>query len=154
MLRGVLEVLQSRPPSAQNVNDAEKRLRNMLEQGACMTIDPSIRSISVRRKHPVIYTHLPESRYPTLYGIFSPRSRGRTAEPIIWRGAGFAPLHCLLIDRRDRKAYICQRGQTTILFALMELEGADHLSSIAKGTCFGRIWPRLAKASQSDSKTS
>ena len=43
------------------------------------------------------------------------------------RGADLPTCHCLLLDRRDRRAYISQRDQTMMLFALMEPEeGDDH----------------------------
>ena len=78
--------------------------------------------------HPVISTHLPEGRYPTLYGIFPSAPEG-----IVRRDAGLAAVHCLLLDRRDRKTYICERDQTMILFALMEPEGADHHTVFVDG---------------------
>ncbi len=77
--------------------------------------------------HPVISSYLPENRYPTLYGKF-PSGTGRPAlEEIMWRGADLPTCHCLLLDRRDRRAYISQRDQTMMLFALAEpAEGDDH----------------------------
>lgn len=77
--------------------------------------------------HPVISSYLPENRYPTLYGKF-PSGIGRPAlEEIMGRGADLPTCHCLLLDRRDRRAYISQRDQTMMLFALMEPEkGDDH----------------------------
>jgi hypothetical protein len=77
--------------------------------------------------HPVISSHLPENRYPTLYGRF-PQGTGRPAlEEIMGRGADLPTCHCLLLDRRDRRAYISQRDQTMMLFALAEpSEGDDH----------------------------
>ena len=82
--------------------------------------------------HPIISTHLPERRYPTLYGIFPPKVEGSAPEETI-RDAGFAPVHCLLLDLRDRKTYICRRDQTMIFFALMEPEGADHHTVFVDG---------------------
>jgi hypothetical protein len=77
--------------------------------------------------HPVISLYLPENRYPTLYGKF-PSGTGRpTLEEIMGKGADLPTCHCLLLDRRDRRAYISQRDQTMMLFALMEPEkGDDH----------------------------
>ena len=77
--------------------------------------------------HPVISSYLPENRYPTLYGKF-PSGIGRPAlEEIMGRGADLPTCHCLLLDRRDRRAYISQRDQTMMLFALAEpAEGDDH----------------------------
>ena len=77
--------------------------------------------------HPVTSSYLPENRYPTLYGKF-PSGTGRpTLEEIMRKGADLPTCHCLLLDRRDRRAYISQRDQTMMLFALMEPEkGDDH----------------------------
>ena len=77
--------------------------------------------------HPVISPYLPENRYPTLYGKF-PSGAGRpTLQEIMRKGADLSTCHCLLLDRRDRRAYISQRDQTMMLFALMEPEkGDDH----------------------------
>ena len=83
--------------------------------------------------HPVISTHLPEKRYPTLYGTFSVEARRPTLEQIMRGGGSFPSPHCLLLDRQDRMAYISQRDQTVILFALMEPEGADHHSVFVDG---------------------
>src|SRR5271165_3483450 len=77
-------------------------------------------------RHPVISTHVPESRYPTLYGNFSVGTQRPTLEQIMRRGGAFQTPHCLLLDRRDRITYISQRDQTMILFALMEPEDADQ----------------------------
>ena len=76
-------------------------------------------------RHPVISTHLPENRYPTLYGNFPAEAQRPTLEEIMRRGGTFQTPHCLLLDRRDRIAYISQRDQTMILFALMEPEDSD-----------------------------
>ena len=77
--------------------------------------------------HPVISSHLPENRYPTLYGKFPPGSGRPALEEIMGRGADLLTCHCLLLDRRDRRAYISQRDQTMMLFALAEpMEGDDH----------------------------
>ena len=78
-------------------------------------------------KHRLISSYLPENRYPTLYGKF-PSGSGRPAlEEIMGRGADLPTCHCLLLDRRDRRAYISQRDQTMMLFALAEpAEGDDH----------------------------
>jgi len=41
------------------------------------------------------------------------------------RGADLPTCHCLLLDRRDRRAYVAERDQAMILFALMEPEEGD-----------------------------
>jgi hypothetical protein len=84
-------------------------------------------------RHPVISTHLPENRYPTLYGAFLAEGYRPALERIMRHGGSFDAPHCLLLDRRDRKAYISQRDQTTILFALAEPEGGDHHSVFVDG---------------------
>ena len=84
-------------------------------------------------RHPVISTHLPQNRYPTLYGVSLVEGDRPAVEEIMRRGGGLDSPHCLLLDRRDRKAYISKREQTTILFALMEPEGADHHSVFVDG---------------------
>ena len=63
-------------------------------------------------RHPVVSTYLPESRYPTLYGVFPDN-------------AEMSPAHCVLLDRQIRKAYVSQRHLTMIFFALMEPEDGD-----------------------------
>ncbi|HVO59382.1 MAG TPA: hypothetical protein VMT53_00530 [Terriglobales bacterium] len=83
--------------------------------------------------HPVISTHLPENRYPTLYGVSLAEADRPAIEEVMRRGRSFDSPHCLLLDRRDRKAYISKREQTMILFALMEPEGADHHSVFVDG---------------------
>jgi hypothetical protein len=84
-------------------------------------------------RHPVISTHVPESRYPTLYGSFSIEAPPPTLEQIMRRGGTFQALHCLLLDRQDRIAYISQRDQAMILFALMEPEDADQHTVFVDG---------------------
>jgi len=84
-------------------------------------------------RHPVISTHVPERRYPTLYGTFSAAAERPAIEQIMRGGRTFETPHCLLLDRRDRKAYICHRDQTMILFALIEPEGADHHTVFVDG---------------------
>ena len=74
--------------------------------------------------HPAVAPHLPEARYPTLYGIF-PSSERPSLEQIMRSGADLPTCHCLLLDRRDRRAYLSERDHTMILFALMEPEDGD-----------------------------
>jgi len=60
--------------------------------------------------------HLAESLYPTLYGKFPSGTK---------RGADLPTCHSLLVDRRDRRAYVVEPDQAMILFALMEPEEGD-----------------------------
>jgi hypothetical protein len=76
--------------------------------------------------HPVISPHLPETRYPTLYGRLPSESQKPTLDQIMKGRRGLPVCHCLLLNRRDRRACISQRDQTTILFALMEPEDGDN----------------------------
>src|SRR5208283_3684770 len=48
--------------------------------------------------HPVIAPHLPETRYPTLYGKFPSGSERPSLEQIMSRGADLPTCHCLLLD--------------------------------------------------------
>ncbi|MBZ5687738.1 MAG: hypothetical protein LAP86_22215 [Acidobacteriia bacterium] len=75
--------------------------------------------------HPVVAQYLPESRYPTLYGKFPSGSQRPTLEQIMRGGVDPPTCHCLLLDRRDRRAYVCERDQAMILFALMEPDEGD-----------------------------
>jgi hypothetical protein len=42
--------------------------------------------------------------------------------------------HSLLMDRRDRRAYVSERGQSMILFAVMEPEEGDAHNVFVDGT--------------------
>lgn len=84
-------------------------------------------------RHPVISPHLPQSRYPTLYGVFPPNGGRPTLEEVFGKGEGDQSPHCLLLDRQDRKAYLSQRGQTMILFAAVEPESGDHHTVFVDG---------------------
>jgi hypothetical protein len=75
--------------------------------------------------HPAVTPHLPESRYPTLYGKFPSGSERPSLEQIIRGGADLPTCHCLLLDRLDRRAYVSERDQAMILFAVMEPEEGD-----------------------------
>jgi hypothetical protein len=76
-------------------------------------------------RHPAVARYLPESRYPTLYGKFPTRSERPPLEQIMRRRAVLPTCHCLLLDRRDRRAYVSERDQAMILFALMEPDDGD-----------------------------
>ena len=75
--------------------------------------------------HPAVAQHLPESRYPTLHGKFPRGSQRPSLEQIMRGGVDPPTCHCLLLDRRDRRAYVCERDQAMILFALMEPDEGD-----------------------------
>ena len=75
--------------------------------------------------HPAVAPHLPETRYPTLYGKFRSESERPPLEQIMRRGADLPICHCMLLDRRDRRAYITERDRAMILFALMEAVESD-----------------------------
>jgi hypothetical protein len=75
--------------------------------------------------HPAVAPYLPESRYPTLYGKFLFGSERPPLEHIMRRGVELPTCHCLLLDRRDRRAYVSERPQAMILFALMEPDDGD-----------------------------
>jgi len=83
-------------------------------------------------RHPVISAHLPESKYPTLYGVFPPGELRPTLDEIMTKATPFplhgAPAHHhLMLDRQDLKAYVARRGQTLIFFALAYPDGdAPH----------------------------
>jgi hypothetical protein len=83
--------------------------------------------------HPVVYPHLPETRYPTLYGKFPSGTERPALEEIMGSGAELPTCHGLLLDRRDRRVYISQRDQTMILFALVEPEERDDHSVFVDG---------------------
>jgi|ERR1700735_4040112 len=77
--------------------------------------------------HPVVSPLLPETLYPNLYGKFAPGTERPALGDILKRGAIFPTCHCLLLDIRDRRAYVSQRDRTITLFALVEPEeGDDH----------------------------
>jgi len=75
--------------------------------------------------HRVVAPHLPETQYPTLYGKFPFGSERPSLEQIMRKGADLPTCHCLLLDRRDRRAYVTERDQAMILFALMEPKEGD-----------------------------
>jgi len=75
--------------------------------------------------HSAVAPHLPEARYPTLYGKFPSGNERPSLDQIMRRGANLPTCHCLLLDRRNRRAYLSERDQTMILFALMEPEDSD-----------------------------
>ena len=83
--------------------------------------------------HPVVSRLLPETQYPTLYGKFAPGSERPALGDILRRGANLPTCHCLLLDRRDRRAYVSQRDRTVMLFVLVEPEEGDDHSLFVDG---------------------
>ncbi len=74
-------------------------------------------------RHPLIAPHLPESRYPTLYGVFP---TGEVPPKKLWKRLKDLELrHCLLLDREKKELYLCPTHKMALLFALMEPEDAD-----------------------------
>ena len=85
-------------------------------------------------RHPVVSPHLPDSRYPTLYGVFPTNAERPPLEQIMGGNREvFEASHCLLLDRRSRKAYISRRDQAMILFVLMEPEDGDRHTVFVDG---------------------
>jgi hypothetical protein len=79
-------------------------------------------------QHPFVAPQLPESRYPTLYGVFSRKVQPSLRELMAGgdqRTECFEPSHCLLLDRETRQLYICQRDQEILFFSLTELGEKD-----------------------------
>jgi hypothetical protein len=93
--------------------------------------DPSLWSWFLH--HPVVSRLLSENQYPTLYGKFAPGIERPALGDILRRGTSVPTCHCLLLDRRDRRAYISQRDQTMMLFALVEPEGRDDHNVFVDG---------------------
>jgi hypothetical protein len=74
-------------------------------------------------RHPLISPHLPESRYPTLYGVFPSGDSRPSVEQIMEKRYSFPAHHYLLLDRKDLKTYVARREQSQIHFPLAEPEG-------------------------------
>ena len=73
-------------------------------------------------RHPLTARHLPKSRYPTLYGAF-PRNYQRAINEFFASGSQGrfpTPPHRLLLDRKDRRAYVCRADHTLLFFAFKE----------------------------------
>lgn len=97
---------------------------------------PSDQDLWIRfLRHPVIAAHLPKSRYPTLYGAF-PRNYQRGIEEFFANGSkGRFPTtpHRLLLDRKERRVYLCRTEHTTIFFALKEPENEGRCRIFVDG---------------------
>jgi hypothetical protein len=76
-------------------------------------------------QHPVVSPHLPESRYPTLHRVFPRDIEAQLEQMMARRGPPFPEIHYLLLDRKDRKAYIARREQNLILLALAQPQEED-----------------------------
>lgn len=75
-------------------------------------------------RHPLIARHLSKTQYPTLYGAF-PRNHRRAIEEFFANGSHGrfpTPPDRLLLDRKERRLYVCRTDHTTIFFALKEPE--------------------------------
>ena len=62
-----------------------------------------------------------EPQFPSAYS----GGAGSRVAVIMRKGPDLPTCHCLLPDRRDRRAYVSERDQATILFAVMEPEEGD-----------------------------
>lgn len=86
-------------------------------------------------RHPLIARHLPKTQYPTLYGVF-PRNHHRAIEEFFAngsRGPFPTPPHRLLLDRKERRVYLCRTEHTTIFFALKEPENEGRCRIFVDG---------------------
>lgn len=109
-------------------------------------------------RHPAIAPRLPESRYPTLYGVF-PRNQQRAVAQLLGRkldkrGRYPKPPYRLLLDREKRQPYVCRTDHTTLLFALTEPEDKDRYRIFVDGLLMGpgcenyKVPPRKELASE------
>lgn len=79
-------------------------------------------------RHPLIARYLPKTRFPTLYGAF-PRNHRRAIEEFFANGSQGrfpTPPDRLLLDREDRRLYVCRTDHTLLFFALTEPENEDR----------------------------
>jgi hypothetical protein len=83
--------------------------------------------------HPAVAPHLPESRYPTMYGKFLCGDERPSLEEIMGRGSDLPTSHCLLLDRRDRQAYVSQPDQAMIVFASWSRKRVTPIPSLWMG---------------------
>jgi len=88
-------------------------------------------------RHPAIASHLPERRYPTLYGVFRHNQRRAVAQlsgiGSEKEGRYATHPHRLLLDREKRQAYLCRTDHTMLFFALKEPEDEDRLRIYVDG---------------------
>jgi hypothetical protein len=87
-------------------------------------------------RHPSVASHLPENRYPTLYGMFSSQAQPSLQEVMEGRNQqmeGVVRVHYLLLDRETRQLYICQRDEMIVFFSLVEPDENDALRVFIDG---------------------
>lgn len=75
--------------------------------------------------HPLVAPQLPESRYPTLYGVFRGKAQPSLQELMKRRDQRtecIEPVHCLVLDRETRGLYLSRRDQIILFFSLNEPE--------------------------------
>ena len=80
--------------------------------------------------HPFVAPQLPESRYPTLYGVFNLKAQPSLDEVMEGgnqRREASVAVHYLLLDRETRRLYICQRDQIILFFSLVEPADAPRV---------------------------
>lgn len=96
---------------------------------------PSDRDLWIRfLRYRLIARHLPKSRYPTLYGV-CPRNYQRAIEEFFANGSQgrFPTPHRLLLDRKERRAYLCRTEHSVLFFALKEPENEDRRRTFVDG---------------------
>ena len=81
-------------------------------------------------QHPLVAPEVNRGRYPTLYGEFggnvSPFAPDDASKSGRHDQEDLQSAHCLLLDRRSRKPYICRQSNLDILFALTEPQDEDY----------------------------
>jgi hypothetical protein len=80
-----------------------------------------------------IQTTLRDRTRPECVDRFASSLPAPALDQIMRSGLALPVCHCLLLDRRDRRAYISQRDQTLILFALTEPEEGDQHTVFVDG---------------------
>ena len=88
----------------------------------------AVRSVTRRGSFVALATRT-EPRFPSAYS----GGAGRRVAAIMRRGSDLPTCHCLLLDRRDRQAYVSERDQAMILFAVMEPEEGDAHNVLVDG---------------------
>src|SRR5579863_285270 len=81
--------------------------------------------------HPLVARELGPERYPTLYGIFVEEGKRKAWSEFKDDLAAHpdGKRHCLLLDRRERRAYVFTWYEAVLFFPLTEPEeGDDHIA--------------------------